>query len=99
MDKRFKSRQNLNCMMWTRRVKPIQAVAHPTSWEALLSTKAMATLILRQGNSEHLYSTCGLALLLATSLLQKQWIMENKVTQHVTYLNKQQAVMQRLEKT
>lgn len=74
-------------------------MAHPTSWEALLSTEATATLILRQGNSEHLYSTCGSALLLATSLLQKQWIMEKKVTQHVTYLNKQQTVMQLLEKS
>lgn len=80
-------------------VQPIQAVAHPSSWESLLSTEATATLILRHGNSEHRYSACGLALLLATSLLQKRCIMENKVTQRVTYLNQQQTVVQLLEKT
>lgn len=69
----------------------------PSSWESLLCTEATATLILT-GQFRALYSTCALALLLATSLLQKQWIMENKVTQHVTYLNKQQTAMQLLEK-
>lgn len=73
-------------------VQPIQAVAHPTSWESVLST---ATLNLRQGNSEHLYST------VAWHCFSYQFTPEtvDHGEQHVTYLNKQHTAMQLLEKT